>query len=287
MVSQIPLLSIICPAYNQEKFIAETLEGFVMQKTSFPFEIIVHDDASTDYTANIIKEYEIKFPHLFANIYQKENQFSKSLGNVTKIMFLAARGKYIAMCDGDDYWTNPNKLQKQVDFLDRNPSYALCFHQTKTLYENGQEHLYNNFADDTSFDFIDLIQRPFISTVSCVFRNQHHLPVWLEEIAGDWPLFLHVASQGKIYYMNECMAVYRRHTGGIWSSLSNDIQYNNTIVLLDKLDNIYGYKYHEYFEKSKQARYQIHYPSVYIPPKESLFSRAKRKLKAILISNKS
>src|SRR3712207_1644926 len=102
MRPEFPTVSIICPTYNHEKFIAHALDGFVMQKTTFSFEIIVHDDASTDNTAVIIKEYEAKYPHLFANIYQRENQFSKLIGNIARITFAAARGKYIALCEGDD-----------------------------------------------------------------------------------------------------------------------------------------------------------------------------------------
>lgn len=89
------------------------MEGFVMQKTNFPYEIIVHDDASTDNTANVVKSYEIRYPELFANIYQTENQYSKGSSDVSRIVFGAARGKYIALCEGDDYWTDTYKLQKQ------------------------------------------------------------------------------------------------------------------------------------------------------------------------------
>ena len=110
-------LSVVCITYNHERFIRDCLEGFVMQKTDFPFEILINDDASTDKTADIIREYEAKYPHLFRCVYQTENQQGKK--NVwTDILFPMVQGEYVALYEGDDYWTNPLKLQKQVDFLD-------------------------------------------------------------------------------------------------------------------------------------------------------------------------
>lgn len=126
--SEIPLVSISCITYNHEPYIAQTLDGFLMQKTSFPFEILIHDDASTDRTADIIREYEKKFPNLIKPIYQKENQYSKGFTSVSAAWnFPRAQGKYIALCEGDDYWIDENKLQMQVDFLENNPEYGMCY----------------------------------------------------------------------------------------------------------------------------------------------------------------
>src|SRR5690606_29817302 len=116
-----PIVSIICYAYNHEKYIKDALNGFVMQKTEFPFEIIIHDDASSDKTADIIREFEREYPHILKPIYQTINQYSIEKGKVTRICYEAAKGKYIALCEGDDYWTDPLKLQKQVDFMESNP----------------------------------------------------------------------------------------------------------------------------------------------------------------------
>jgi len=117
-----PLVSICCITYNHENYIRDAIEGFLMQKTSFPIEIIIHDDASTDNTAQIIKEYEDKYPDLFCNIFQNENQWSKGGGSIyARFLYPQARGKYIALCEGDDYWTDPLKLQKKVDFMEVNP----------------------------------------------------------------------------------------------------------------------------------------------------------------------
>lgn len=122
------MVSIRCTAYNHEKYIRDALEGFVMQKTNFRFEAIVHDDASTDGTAAIIREYAEKYPDIIKPIYETENQYSKHDGSLTKIMNSACKGKYIAMCEGDDYWTDPYKLQKQVDFLENNPGFTMVWH---------------------------------------------------------------------------------------------------------------------------------------------------------------
>src|SRR5690554_3017735 len=134
-----PLVSICCITYNHEDFIRDAIEGFLMQKTSFPIEIIIHDDASTDNTANIIEEYANKYPDLFVTILQSENQWSKGGGSIyARFVYPRARGKYIALCEGDDYWTDPLKLQKQVDFLEANPEYILCFTNTRTVDENNK-----------------------------------------------------------------------------------------------------------------------------------------------------
>ena len=122
----IPLVSIDCITYNHCKYIRDALEGFLMQRTNFPVEILIHDDASTDGTAEIIKEYEKQYPWLIKPVYQTENQYSKHNGTISKIQYGSALGKYIAFCEGDDYWTDPYKLQKQVDFLESNVWVDIC-----------------------------------------------------------------------------------------------------------------------------------------------------------------
>ena len=115
-----PVVSICCIAYNHEPYIEDALEGFLIQETDFPFEILIHDDASTDKTADIIHEYEARYPKLIKPIYQTKNQYSQGK-KPSYFNFERAQGEYIAMCEGDDYWIDPLKLQKQVDFLKKNP----------------------------------------------------------------------------------------------------------------------------------------------------------------------
>jgi glycosyltransferase involved in cell wall biosynthesis len=125
------LVSICCITYNHEKYIKDALDSFIMQKTNFNFEILIHDDASTDKTAEIIREYELRHPNLIKPIYQAENQYSKGV-KVGKFNIERAQGKYIAVCEGDDYWIDPYKLQKQVDYMSANPECLMCVHASYT-----------------------------------------------------------------------------------------------------------------------------------------------------------
>jgi len=122
-----PLVSVVCLTYNHEAYIRECLDGFVMQQTNFPIEIIVHDDASTDSTVTIVKEYEERYPHLFNNICRSENWYSQGKDIWGYLFTKKAKGKYITLCEGDDYWTDPLKLQKQVDFLEASSEFGMCY----------------------------------------------------------------------------------------------------------------------------------------------------------------
>ena len=147
------MVTIRCLVYNHEPYIRQCLEGFVMQKTNFRFEAIVHDDASTDGTAAIIKEYAEKYPDIIKPIFETENQYSKRDGSIKRIMNAHTHGKYIAYCEGDDYWTDPYKLQKQVDFLETHPEYGLCHTafkdslsnkiQLNTIFNKNDSYLYH------------------------------------------------------------------------------------------------------------------------------------------------
>lgn len=123
-----PEVSIICNTYNQEKYIGQALDGFLMQKTDFPFEVLVHDDASTDGTDRIIKKYAEKHPDIIFPIYETENQWSKGISISQELQYPRVRGKYIALCEGDDYWTDPQKLQKQYAAMEANPDCNMCAH---------------------------------------------------------------------------------------------------------------------------------------------------------------
>lgn len=144
------MVSIHCLAYNHEKTIRKTLDGFLMQKTNFPIEAIVHDDASTDNTAAIIKEYADQYPHIIKPIFEKENQYSKHDGSLQKIMHNACKGKYIAYCEGDDYWIDPLKLQKQVDYLEAHPeiTYSCCRFYVQNEFNGTFKEGYNKYFDN-------------------------------------------------------------------------------------------------------------------------------------------
>ena len=213
------VVSILCITYNQAKFIKQTIDGFLMQKTNFNFEILINDDASTDGTAEIINMYETKYPKIFTTILHKENQYSRGdRGMFVKYLFPKAKGKYIALCEGDDYWTDENKLQKQVDFLEKKPDYALCFHPVKVIFENKEEkdHIYPETIKETKFTVKELLEENFIQTNSVIYRKQNYSKMHTNVMPQDWYLHLYHAQFGKIGFINEVMSVYRRHSEGLW-----------------------------------------------------------------------
>jgi glycosyltransferase involved in cell wall biosynthesis len=219
------LVSITCTAYNQEKYIARTLDSFLMQQTDFDYEVLIHDDASTDYTAAIIREYESRYPHIFKPWYQTENQWSKGIRLHTACNLPRALGKYVAMCDGDDYWTDPFKLQKQVDYMEAHPDCTLCFHAIE-LVKNNQKptgRFIKPYDESCIVPIEDIIigGGGFIGTNSVVFpiKCLQTLPgFYLRAPVADVPLQLFLASQGPVYYMDEVMSAYRQGVEGSWNS---------------------------------------------------------------------
>lgn len=215
-------VSICCQTYNHQDYIAQCLEGFVKQKTNFKFEILVHEDASTDKTASIIKQYEKKYPKLFRCVYQIENQYNIQ-NSLTNILFKMAKGEYIAICEGDDYWTDENKLQKQVDFLEANPSFFLTGHNIKAYYHENNEFV-NWPSKEGVFDFNGFINGRGIQTLSIVFRNiveQIPYEEYHKYPAPDFYLKAYLLSLGKGYVFPGYMGVYRIHKGGVWSTQNN------------------------------------------------------------------
>lgn len=225
-----PIVSIICITYNHEKFIRETIEGFLIQKINFPIEIIIHDDASTDMTPDIIKEYEAAHGNKIIPTLQKENQKSKGNGIVTRTVLSAARGKYIALCEGDDYWTDPYKLQKQVDFLEANPEYNLTCHRyqtynetTKNLTEDGNEDCFTAGNEDgLTFDALYIFRRWISKTLTVVFRNDYDYSSLLSQYKypRDVHLYYHILKNGKGFFFPFIGGVYRVHGGGVFSASS-------------------------------------------------------------------
>lgn len=218
-------LSICCITYNHSQFIRQALEGFVNQKTNFEFEVLIYDDASTDDNQEIIKEYAEKFPNIIKPILQTENQFSKGIYVDKKFNWPRITGEYVALCEGDDFWTDENKLQKQVDFLDSHKDYTVCFHTVKMIWEN-DSHNESYFPtpeyrfNKTTLSITDLLKQNFIQTNSVVYRWQlkDQEALFPEGILPcDYFLHLLHASKGKIGFLPEVMSVYRKHDGGLWA----------------------------------------------------------------------
>lgn len=211
-----PLVSICSITYNHAPYIRECLDGFLMQKTDFPFEIIIHDDASTDGTSDIIREYAEKYPNIIFPIIQLENQYSKHrrFDLIIKSCIDISKGKYIAFCEGDDYWTDPLKLKKQIDYLESNSDCNLCYTDVSLLntrtgtitdkfLQNGKVHSSPRFEDH-------LFNRGYIAPCTWVFRKKR-FPVY-NKIYADltFPMALDFMATNSVHFMTECTAIYRQ-----------------------------------------------------------------------------
>ncbi len=221
------VVSILCRTYNQVNFISKALDGFVMQKTDFTYEVLIGDDLSTDGTEKIIQQYQRKYPEILKIISRTENLGPiPNLKDLTKFI----KGKYVAVCEGDDYWIDEHKLQKQVDFLDKNPDYSVCFNQVIINYLDSDEAntvAPKNVNETSSFD--DLIKGNYIYMNSVMYR--WGFPSGLNEqnfnskaMPADWQLHLHHALKGKIKLLDFIGGVYNRHSAGIWSCSKNPIE---------------------------------------------------------------
>lgn len=256
---EIPLVSISCITYNHEPYIAQTLDGFLMQKTSFPFEILIHDDASTDRTADIIREYEKKFPNLIKPIYQKENQYSKGFTSVSATWnFPRAKGKYIALCEGDDYWIDENKLQMQVDFLENNPEYGMCY--TKANVYIQKEKNFRNGTVGAAFDSFDdlVLKGNRVPTLTTVYRRDLFDRYWQEVqpgtrgwLMGDYPMWLYFAHESKVKFFNHVTSVYRV----LEESASNTSNPQKRAAFVKSTEDIQLFFAQKYYEGERLIQY--------------------------------
>ena len=260
MVTKIDfLLRVHCATYNHVAFITNALDGFAMQKTLFPFVCTIVDDASTDGEQEIIKNYlqghfdlqddsvaydmDMDYGHVtfakhktnencfFAVLYLKENHYCQKKSKAPYLQEWMD-SKYIAICEGDDYWTDPYKLQKQVGFLEQHPGYVACFHNARVQFED-HVSLFNDLEENHHFTAEDIIKRNwFISTQTLLYRNViHSWPEWSKGVVnGDYLTELLLAKEGDFYYMDDVMAVYRQHGNGVSVTLDK-----NKVDLADKL----------------------------------------------------
>lgn len=216
------IVSISCITYNHAPYIRQCLDGFMMQQTDFAYEVLIHDDASTDGTTEIIKEYETKYPDIIKPIYEEENQWVKGRKGSAVFNFPRAKGKYIALCEGDDYWTDPLKLQKQVDFLEDNHNYVMCSHNYDYYYQNTGCLDKVKEDNDQIYSFEYLIKGGWLfHPLTVVFRRSAMSLTQLNAYSNmmDAVLFYHLLQRGDGYYMGRNMAVYRIHNGGVWSGI--------------------------------------------------------------------
>ena len=216
------LVSISCITYNHAPYIRQCLDGFLMQKTDFAFEVLIHDDCSTDGTTDIIKEYEAKYPNIIKPLYEEENQWIKGRRGSGVFNFPRAQGKYIAMCEGDDYWIDPLKLQKQVDFMEANPNYSMCFARAMEHYEDGSrpDKLFS-LIEDRDYEGIEFYENWIVPTATALLKASVVESVIYKAsvssgkfIHGDIVIFLSSVAYGKVRGFSDIYSVYRRHTEG-------------------------------------------------------------------------
>lgn len=294
-------VSVICLAYNHEKYIRDALNGFINQKTDFDFEVIVHDDASTDGTANIIREYAEKYPHIIVPIIQTENQYSKGDRSQTQSIMQRIRGQYIAMCEGDDYWIDENKLQLQVDFLDQHPEYSACVHNSYRLdMMTGKKSVM--FGDvDYDIETVSMIKHGITAhyqTASLMYRRECIAkPLPFLKYGFDYTMAIFLTLNGPIRFLGRIMSVYRYGSAGSFTDRNRkDVQKQvRHFALLNKmlqeLNRDTNYVYQEVIEAKilennyKALYFDEKYKEMRAPEfqelyrQESLASRFKMRLK--------
>jgi len=266
-------VSVVCNTFNHEKYIKDALDGFVMQKTNFAFEVLIHDDASTDSTADIIREYEQKYPDIIKPIYQTQNQYSQKIPISKTFQYSRAKGKYIAFCEGDDYWTDPLKLQKQYDLMEANPDIDICAHGTQ-VWRNGLVDEYIKPSQtDCLFSAGEVIcgTGGFVATSSLFYKAElnRNTPEFRRILSFDYTLQIQGSLNGGMLYLADCMSVYRTAVSGSWTaSMRKDpLRYikhlDRIIASLEQLNVDSCYKFKSYVDyaifKNKSAAVYISY----------------------------
>lgn len=219
-----PGISVKCLAYNHEKYIADALNSFLMQKTKIPFEVIVHDDASIDGTAAIISEYHNKYPQIVKPIYESENQYSKGSGIMNQIIDSHIQGKYVAVCEGDDYWTDENKLQSQFEAMEKHPEVDICAHAVRKINAKSGKTL--GIISPEKKNIVIPVERViaggggFVGTNSLFYRKSafDNILPFRRLLEIDYTLQVQGSLRGGMLYLNKCMADYRFMSEGSWSS---------------------------------------------------------------------
>lgn len=251
----IPEVSIICNAYNHGNYIRDALEGFVRQKTQFPFEILVHDDASTDDTADIILEYARKYPHLVFPVFQKQNQYSNGIPISSTFQYPRAKGRYLAFCEGDDYWTDPFKLQRQYDALEAHPESDMC--ACASLRVSAIDGSVISHKRILEMDGLLTAKAViwggggFVDTASLFFRRIliENIPPFRKLMPFDYTLQVHGSLRGGLYYLADEMCVYRvgvpdSATQRIFGKLDKRIaHYQRVDKMLSQMNRDTGGKY--------------------------------------------
>ena len=245
-----PLVATSTLTYNHEPYIRDCLDGILMQKTTFPVRVVVFEDCSTDATREIVKEYQTKYPHLFVTVFTSHNTYGKPERREALKPYFEARAvaKYIALCEGDDYWIDPLKLQKQVDFLEANPEYSMCFTNAKIVFDGivaskSGELLYSHLQSKL-YTGVEILNKWTVPTASVLFRNYYKekkaMPIDNRFMLGDIVLFLWLAELGKLWCINDKTVVYRRNlNGATYKKYDYNIRVNHYLAIREN----FGAKY--------------------------------------------
>jgi glycosyltransferase involved in cell wall biosynthesis len=251
-----PVVSVCMITYNHEQFIRQAIEGVLMQQCDFRFELVIGEDFSTDSTRILCEEYAKKYPEIVRLLPSQKN-----LGMIPNFVrtLQACTRKYIAFCEGDDYWTDPFKLQKQVDFMERNPNYVICYHNAERISTRYDVSSIIIGPQESDFDQTDiqLFNSQHIQTASIVFRNvSYSFPEHYKQyFGGDEGLIMSLAKYGKIRYMKDVMSIYRKHEGGITNNQSIE-HYDHLIKTYNFQDHDFNNRYKEYNNKRRATIYR-------------------------------
>ena len=244
-------VSIICNTFNHEKYISRVLQGFVDQKTTFDYEVLVHDDASTDNTAAIIKDFQYRYPSIIKPIYETQNQWSISPRNIMDIQLKRVQGDYIAFCEGDDYWIDPNKLQYQVEALKRNRNSIMCAHAAYTYVNGKKKSKIQPYKEDKILGFEETMLGGggYLATNSILVRTDAFLDMPDFMNLYDYTIQMYGALKGGIVYINRFMSIYNFMNENSWSKrrktdVSYSIKMNNMFIdIFNKLNEYTNFKY--------------------------------------------
>ncbi|MGB5982862.1 MAG: glycosyltransferase [Nonlabens sp.] len=283
-----PLLTVCIVTYNHEAYIKQCLESVLAQQTSFKYVIHVGEEDGPDGTRDIVEKYTDKYPDkikLFKWLKKDKilvNGLSTGRYNFKETL-KSARSKYVAYCDGDDYWTDPLKLQKQVDFLEAHPDFAMCFHNVDIFDQDKKEVFSNTSTREvaSATDSMELAKGNYIHAASIVLRNDFTFPEWFNLVyLGDWAFYMLQVKNRKIKKFHEVMAVYRIHSSGIWAKQNRKLRIRHTVesmeIVLEHLENSPQVE-HALTQTIRKLRSQLE-----TDQKIGLIQRIKKKLKLLL-----
>ena len=249
---------VLVTTYNHEKFIAEAINGILIQEVKFDYEVVIIEDCSTDNTRDIVIDLQRQHPDKVRLVLEERNQNS----NRTWIREIQnSQAQYIALLDGDDYWTSPHKLQRQVDFLESHPECSICFHNVVAFHEDGsrEPYLFNTEYQKEISSLDDLWEGNFVAGCSAMLRRDlvRELPEWFYSLQwGDWSAYIIWAHYGNIGYLDKVMGAYRIHDRGMWSGLKEHQQIEQVVDFYKAINVNFGFKYNEIIKPLIAKNYQ-------------------------------